>query len=283
MIALPFQAPPDYRNELGTVESDAALWFVFRGDRLLVEIDTERGIPMLPALPPSAGRAALRELTIGRLGERLCRVMEVSEAFVPPSGSRWEGLRGLFSAIEDAHFSIAGRALQILDWDRTHLYCGRCGAPTESGLTERVRTCPSCRLSAYPRIAPAVMAIVRDGDRILLARGERFAPGMFSALAGFVEPGEALEQCVVREVAEEVGIAVKNLRYFASQPWPFPHSLMIAFTAEYAGGEIRPQPGEIAEARWFEIFQLPKLPGKISIARGLIDHMVETIRAQQKP
>ena len=143
-----------------------------------------------------------------------------------------------------------------------------------------MRVCPACRLTAYPRVAPAVMALVRRGRELLLGRSPHFPPGMYSALAGFVEPGETLEQCVAREVAEEVGVTVANLSYFASQPWPFPHSLMIAFVCDWVEGEIRPEAGEIEAADWFNVLQLPKLPSKISIARRLIDAVSADIRRQ---
>ena len=132
----------------------------------------------------------------------------------------------------------------------------------------------ACALVVYPRIAPAVMCLVRRRREILLARSPRFAPGMYSALAGFVEPGESLEQCLAREVLEETGVRIANVRYFASQPWPFPHSLMIAFVADYAGGELAPAAEEIEDAQWFDIDALPNLPNRISIARRLIDGVV---------
>jgi len=131
--------------------------------------------------------------------------------------------------------------------------------------------CPACKLIFYPRISPAVMVLVRDGEHLLLARSPHFKPGVFSALAGFVEPGENLEQCAVREVREEVGVEITNLRYFQSQPWPFPNSLMLAFFADYAGGELKLDPTEIEAADWFHISDLPKLPDHVSIARRLID------------
>jgi NAD+ diphosphatase len=180
--------------------------------------------------------------------------------------------------LDDAHFALAGRALQLVDWDRTHQFCGRCGTRTEAHPQERVRLCPACKLSAYPRVAPAVMALVRRESQILLGRSHHFPPGMYSALAGFVEPGESLEQCIAREVLEEVGVRVSRARYFASQSWPFPHSLMIAFVCEWVSGEIKPQEAEIEDAKWFEVLQLPKLPSKISIARKLIDAVVEEMR-----
>jgi NAD+ diphosphatase len=209
-----------------------------------------------------------------------CWAAEAAADAEAPAGMRWEGLRALFSVLEDTHFALAGRAIQLLDWDRSHQYCGRCGAPTAAKSDERARVCPSCGLTAYPRIAPAVMALVRRGRQILLGRSPHFPPGMYSALAGFVEPGETLEQCVAREVAEEVGVRVCNTAYFASQPWPFPHSLMIAFVCDWAEGEIRPRQGEIEAADWFDVLQLPKLPSKISIARRLIDAVVEQMKRE---
>jgi NAD+ diphosphatase len=204
--------------------------------------------------------------------------VELAAETPAPTGTGWQGLRALFSVLDDAHFALAGRAAQLIEWDRTHQFCGRCGTRTESKRDERVRVCPSCKLAAYPRVAPAVMALVKRGRELLLARSPHFPAGMYSALAGFVEPGESLEQCIAREVAEEVGVRVKNLRYFASQPWPFPHSLMIAFVCDWASGELKPQASEIEAANWFEVLQLPKLPSKISIARRLIDAVVEEIR-----
>jgi len=221
-------------------------------------------------------------LYLGVLGGLACWAAEApADAPPPPAGHAWEGLRTLFSVLDDAHFALAGRAIQLVDWDRSHRYCGRCGTPTEAKAEERARVCPACRLSAYPRIAPAVMALVRREGEILLGRSPHFPPGMYSALAGFVEPGETLEQCLAREVEEEVGVQVSRIRYFASQPWPFPNSLMIAFVCDWIGGEIRPQAGEIEDAKWFDVLQLPKLPSRISIARRLIDAVVNEMRADE--
>jgi len=288
MERLPFHSPAGYRHRVAIDSAEEGYWFVFRGDRLLVEtppMNASGAQPARPRIPfgkqpgPLA-QAPLRSLYLGDIEGRHCFAMEVGDEAEPPVGAGFEGLRGLFSVLDEAHFSIAGRALQLIGWDRSHQFCGRCGTRTEPKPEERVRICPSCRLSVYPRVAPAVMALVRRGRELLLARGARFGPRMFSALAGFVEPGESLEQCVHREVEEEVGVEVTNLAYYASQPWPFPHSLMIAFTCDWVSGEIRPQPDEIAEAYWFDVFQLPQLPGKISIARGLIDAVTARICGQ---
>jgi NAD+ diphosphatase len=226
------------------------------------------------------GENPLRTLYLGRLGGTDCWAAELpKDAPAPAQGHSWEGLRTLFTVLDDAHFALAGRAVQLIDWDRTHQFCGRCGARTEAKREERARFCAACKLSAYPRVAPATMMLVTRGRELLLGRSPHFPPGMYSALAGFVEPGESLEQCVRREVAEEVGVRVNNIRYFASQSWPFPHSLMIAFVCDWESGEIRPQEGEIEAANWFEVLQLPKLPSKISIARRLIDAVVEKMRS----
>ena len=267
-------------------------WFVFRGDQLLVHMGPlerpsddlrVRARPAWAKLPLREhrdwlGAEPLRCLYLGVLGGVQCWAAELPKDTAPPPGMSWEGLRTLFSVLDDAHFALAGRALQLVDWDRTHQFCGRCSSRTEAHAEERVRICQACKLSAYPRVAPAVMALVKREDEVLLARSPHFPPGMYSALAGFVEPGESLEQCLAREVAEEVGVAVKNARYFASQSWPFPHSLMVAFVCEWAGGEIRRQESEIEEAKWFKVLQLPKLPSKISIARRLIDSVVDHIK-----
>jgi NAD+ diphosphatase len=298
MITLPFGRPADFAHSVRCDAPGDAHWFVFRGDQLLVEmgpLERPSDDPRVRARPAWArlpyrnalqkshewvGCEPLRCLYLGVLGGTQCWAAEVPKGASAPAGMSWEGLRTLFSVLDDAHFALAGRALQLIDWDRSHQFCGRCGERTEAHPEERVRVCPACKLSAYPRVAPAVMALITREDQILLARSPHFPAGMYSALAGFVEPGESLEQCISREVAEEVGVQVASPRYVASQSWPFPHSLMIAFVCEWVSGEIRPQESEIEEAKWFKVLQLPKLPSKISIARRLIDGEVASIRAR---
>jgi NAD+ diphosphatase len=293
MTELPFATPANYEPSCFTDQPGEGHWFVFKGDQLLVEMGPPdprptddlrvRSRPSWAKLPLRKnhnwlGADPARTLYLGRLGGVDCYAAELTAE--APAGFSWQGLRTLFSVLEDAQFALAGRALQLVDWDRSHQFCGRCGVRTEVKREERVRVCPACKLSAYPRVAPAVMALVRRGSELLLARGPHFPAGMYSALAGFVEPGESLEQCLAREVAEEVGVRICNTRYFASQSWPFPHSMMIAFVCEWSSGEIRPQAGEIEEANWFEVLQLPKLPSKISIARRLIDAISAEIRSE---
>ena len=280
-MTMPFNAPEAYvGGVIAAGEPDAgSLCFVFQQTLLLVG-----GEPPGRRLPAhwelaNLGRPPLRRLYLGTLGQRDCYAFEYGADTEAPPGMAWQGLRALYGRLDDSLFALAGRALQYIDWDRTHQFCGRCGTPTRHRTGERARECPACALIVYPRIAPAVMCLIRREREILLARSPRFPPGMYSALAGFVEPGESLEQCLAREVLEETGVRIANTRYFASQPWPFPHSLMIAFVADYAGGEITPAPDEIEDAQWFALDALPKLPNRISIARRLIDGVMAEMRA----
>jgi NAD+ diphosphatase len=250
----------------------AAVWFPFRGDRLLVRDATLLDYADLAAMGADfeAGHY------LGRLDDVDCYALQLDDALELPADTSLEGLRALYGRLSDDYFSIAGRAVQILLWDQTHRFCGRCGQPTVNAPSERAKLCPRCGLLSFPRLSPAVIMLVQRGPELLLARNRAFAEGFFSVLAGFVEPGESLEEAVAREVREEVGLEVTNIRYFASQPWPFPHSLMIGFTATYSAGEIHPQEDEIVEAAWFSrTAELPLLPGKLSIARRLIDWFLE--------
>ncbi|GHF94115.1 hypothetical protein GCM10017783_02660 [Deinococcus piscis] len=182
-------------------------------------------------------------------------------------------LRQLVTTHESAA-GLAGYAAQVLDFHSTHRFCGRCGTPTDSLSHEVARRCAGCGLTVYPRVAPAVMVLIWRGAgtkrEFLLARGPRHTPGLFSVVAGFTEPSETLEACCHREVLEELGVTVRSPQYVLSQPWPLPHSLMVAFSAEYVSGEIVPQPGEIEEARWFRADQLPQIPAPYSCAYHLI-------------
>ncbi len=189
-------------------------------------------------------------------------------------GDGISGPTGFVGSRRGFFFAMAGRAKQIVEWDRTHRFCGRCGTETGSGPSELAKECPRCEMLFFPRLSPAAIVLVRRGEGVLLARSPGFPPGMYSVLAGFVEPGESIEETIEREIREEVGIEVGNVRYFGSQPWPFPHSLMIGFTADYAGGELRTDPTEIEDADWCPADDLPDLPPKVSIARAMIDRFV---------
>ena len=252
-------------------EPGTAYWFAFRGNALLVH---EEG----PVRVPEAGSLKAFDLNaypykpVGSLRGRECYVVDLDPDAEPPEGMVFRDLRGLFSTIDKDLFGMAGRAVQIVEFDRTHQFCGRCSAKTVQGPDELSKRCTRCGTVYHPRLSPAAIVLVRRGDdELLLARSPGFPKGMYSVLAGFVEPGESIEETISREVLEEVGVEVENVRYFGSQPWPFPHSLMIGFTADYAGGEIEPQVGEIEDAGWYRLDALPDLPPRVSIARAMID------------
>lgn len=250
--------------------TERAWVFAFRGSELLVE--EVRGAAAVPC-PPDPGAGARHYL--GRLGGLDCWALDLTEIDGPPPGLALRGLRSLYGVLGDAQWALAGRAFQLVEWDRTHRFCGRCGEVTEDAVPERARRCKRCGHLAFPRLSPAVIVLVRRGDEMLLARGRAFAEPLYSALAGFVDPGESLEDAVAREVREEVGIEVTGIRYFGSQSWPFPHSLMIGFMADHAAGEITMDELEIVDAGWFAAQSLPPLPGKLSIARALIDAFLD--------
>jgi NAD+ diphosphatase len=271
-MALRFQAalvPPE-------PSPAGAFWLAVRSSELLLVDDGGR-----PKVPLTTDLAELGLTTeahhfLGTLDGIACFAAAVPDTGEPAAGAAFHGLRPLWSLVDEELFALAGRAVQIVEWDRTHRFCGRCGTPTVRAEGERAKRCPACELLAFPRVSPAIIVRVTRGDEILLARGRRWAHEvMYSVLAGFVDPGESLEECVVREVREEVGIEVRDLRYFGSQPWPFPHSLMVGFTAEYAGGAITVEDEELIDAQWFRVDELPPIPPKISIARRLIDDFVE--------
>lgn len=190
---------------------------------------------------------------------------------VEVEGCTWQGLRKFMLSGDYHVFQQLGYAAQISTWAREHRFCGSCGRPTVQVAGERAMYCEHDNLRFYPRISPSMIVLITRGDEVLLARSPRFVTGVYSTLAGFVEPGESAEDCVRREVMEEVQVKVKNIRYVGSQCWPFPHSMMLGFHADYDSGEIVPQPDEIEDARWFNINDLPPLPASRSIARHLIE------------
>ena len=254
---------------------ETSLWFVFKGQRILVrENDGRVSIPL---------KSDIKELDLnpsdaqyfGLLDTTPCFTGEITDQALPGKEFNFRGVRSLFNVMDKKVIMVIGLANHLMIWQRNHRYCGNCGNQMEDKKDERAKECPKCGLVNYPRISPAVIVAVLKGDQILLARSRRFPGGFYSVLAGYVEPGETLEECVRREVFEEVGIEVKNIRYFGSQPWPFPDSHMIAFTAEYLSGDIRSDESEIVDAGWFSPDNLPEIPGKISIARSLIDWFLQ--------
>ncbi len=184
-------------------------------------------------------------------------------------------LRKALNTLGEQWYAMIVRGYTILRWDKNHQYCGQCGSQTEYKSNVFERYCPACKLAMYPRISPSVIVRITNKDQILMARSHHFAPGSYGLIAGFVEAGENLEDAVHREVKEEIGISITNLQYFGSQPWPFPDSLMIGFTADYHTGDLVIDPSEIEHADWYRYDQLPGWPSSsISIARKLIDDFI---------
>jgi len=269
----PLVAPPP---ESGGGET---LWWCVQGSRVL--LDPRGGVPSGATLEDAGLEDAVLSagLFLGLLDDRPCWAVEVGREVGIPLGYEFVDLRAAYGLLGDRRWSIAGRAVQLVDWELTHRFCGRCATPTELAPGERARRCPRCGLLAFPRLAPAMITLVTRGDEALLARGVNFGVPMYSCLAGFVEPGETLEEAVAREVREEVGVEVGDVVYQASQPWPFPHSLMIGFRAQWVSGDIVVDPSEIVDAEWFRPDDLPMIPPGISIARRLIDAWVAGARS----
>jgi NAD+ diphosphatase len=266
MLVTPAHFVPLHAPQAGAQEHI----FVFRGGALLVR-ETDLALPdeaacLALGVPLAEARA------VGMLGRHYCRTVSVDAGGPEPGhGFAFRPLRSLFDALDMHLAAVAGRAFQIAEWARTHRFCGACGGAMEALAGERCMRCTRCGHAAYPRISPAMMVLVKKGDAILLARNAASPARRFSALAGFLEAGESVEDAVHREVYEEVGLRVHDLRYFGSQSWPFPHSLMIAFTAEWESGEIAVDPREIAEARWFGPGDaLPEFATGVSISGELI-------------
>jgi NAD+ diphosphatase len=254
------------------------LGLLVAGTDVVVQVDGDQlALPERASVQPLAEPGAAAWLYLGRLDGRPCYAAALASADtqVAPPFARI-AVRQLFDRLDAERLAAVGPALALVEWNTMHRYCGRCAAETALHADERVRRCPRCDAHFHPRIPPAVIVLVTRGRQMLLARNVRFPPGRFSAVASFAEPGESLEQAARREVREEVGVEVAELRYFGSQPWPFGHSLMIGFVAEHAGGDIRVDGQEIAEAAWFSADRLPDLPPPFSIARQLIDAFVSS-------
>lgn len=256
-------------------QTDRGYWFLFFGDNLLVatnndtiSIPTTESLQQLNLLP-------VNSIYLGRVDNIPCFAGSAASNNFDESRFKLIGIRPLFGLIDDEMFWLAARASHLVTWDRNTQFCGRCGSKTLSRCNEHSKLCPSCNLYIYPKISPAIIVAITNGNKILLAKNAMNKSNFYSVLAGFVEPGENLEECVVREVKEEAGIEVKNIKYFGSQPWPFPDSLMVGFTAEYAGGELVLDKNELSDAGWFTVDELPPIPGKISVAWKLINWFIE--------
>ena len=184
------------------------------------------------------------------------------------------GLRASYDLLPFEEYKMAGKAFEILNWDQNTRYCPSCGVPTKQ-ISDIGKKCPECRQEFYPHISPAIIVRITKNDSILMVRAKNFRGTYYGLVAGFLEAGETLEECVHREVMEETGIRIKNLKYFGSQPWPYPSGVMIGFTADYESGEIKLQEEELSAGDFFNKENLPEIPHKLSLARKLIDDWLE--------
>ena len=254
---------------------------LFHGNRVFVARDG--GHPALPRGDVEAYGLSLDQAHyLGTLDGTHCYGLAMPRSAALPEGLELLGLRALILEGNELVAGIAGQAFQLLEWARTHRHCGSCGQPTLPHAADRAVECPDCKLVFYPRISPVMMALVYrkndNGSELLLTRKAGYAEGRYTVVAGFVEAGESLEQCLAREVKDEVGVDIRNPQYFGSQPWPFPNSLVMAFSAEWAGGEVVPDGTELEDARWFSIDALPDLPEPVHISRQLIDGTLAQMR-----
>ena len=255
-------------------EEEKAFWFIFNGDNILIN--------KKDGFIPFVKKTDIGEITppkhsfIGSLDKYPC-FCGITSYIGPLEQYEFINIRSVYQLYGERFFNIVGFARQLAVWEDEHGFCGRCGKKTRNVLSERAKICPECGLILYPIVTPAVIMAVTKGDEILLVHANKYPSGFYSVLAGFVEPGETLEAAVKREVKEEVGIEIADIKYFTSQPWPFPHSIMIGFNACYAGGDIVADGTEIESAAWYKIDNLPaNIPSPMTISRKLIDNFVKT-------
>lgn len=242
---------------------------LFTGDRLVLA----KGVSRLPSLAEARDwKAGEREwFPVGPPAEGLAMAAQAASRWTAPAGAMAVGLRQALMLLKEPDLSLALTAAHFARWRRTSRYCGVCGTRNRASHRHQAMVCPSCRHLSFPKVSPAVIVQVTRGSRILLGRSRRHPSGSYSVLAGFVDPGETLEETVEREIEEESGVRVRDIRYFGSQPWPFPDSLMVGFTAVYDGGTVVLRDDELEDVGWFSAEELPPVPPPHSIARALID------------
>ncbi len=262
------RAPEKFENSFHIVISD---------DEILAP-DTGPWRPMTSDEYRWIGIDEVAQHFLGNIGGIPVFVNEVDPEADNPEGYEFETLWSFLGRVDEAIFYLLGRAKQVVEWYRNHQFCGQCGKPTGDAESDRSRKCHDCGILFYPRLSPSIIVLISRGEEMLLAKHANARSNFYSTLAGFVEPGETIEEAVHREVYEEVGLKVKNLRYFNSQSWPFPNSLMLGFHAEYDSGDIVLQAEEIAEAKWFHYTELPHRPAMVSISGWLIDAQIKSLQ-----
>ena len=257
------------------VSASTVYWFIFQNNNLLMLKDGATHSLPSASFMMTVKSHLRREHGFGEFAGAACFCAEIdSDAALPP-GVVAVSLRGALGLLDPDWYKPAVKAFSIINWDINHQFCSRCGNLTRHQPGSFERICNVCELTFYPRISPCMIVLIKKDDHLLMARSPHFVPGAYGLIAGFIEVGESIEDAVHREVKEEVNIDIKNLRYFGSQPWPFPDSLMIGFTAEYAGGDIIIDNKEIEAAGWYRFDNLPGRPSvSVSIASKLIEHFV---------
>ncbi len=252
-----------------------SLWFIFYKDELLLE-KKENGMLALPLgeQPPVLIPEKTTVHHITTMEGRSCKAFSLPHPIEEMEKYTFVGLRASYDYLPSTHYQTAGKAHEILHWDKNSLFCSACGTPMEQ-KDSIMKKCPNCGREVYPAISTAILVLVRKGDSILLVHAHNFKGPFNSLVAGFLETGETLEECVVREVKEETGLDVKNITYFGNQPWPYPSGLMVGFIADYAGGEIELQKEELSSGDFYTRDNLPELPRKLSLARKMIDWWAE--------
>lgn len=247
---------------------DASYYFIFNNDKLFITKNNE--IPFLDNIN-KLNLNILRKIYLGRFNNSPVFTLEINDSKILDYKLR--GLREFYKLVDEDVYLLASRAIQLINWDKNHSYCGRCGTKTETKEDEMAKVCPNCGFMSFTRLSPAIIvAITKNDNELLMANHTRSPKDKYSLIAGFVEAGETIEEAVHREVFEEVGLKIKNIKYMASQSWPFPHSLMLGFIAEYESGEINIDDFEIRDAKWFKKEDIEPLESNISIASSLINY-----------
>jgi len=258
----------------------AANWLMFLNDKpVIVGGQVKNPIPYFDN-PSRMGLTIENRFYLGLFRGEACYAASLDPMAGLPAEFTVCDMKLMLAQLPEAWFQLVGLAQQILTWDRNHQYCGACGSHTHFHAADRAKVCPDCGLQNYPRLSPCIITLVTNENKVLLGRSPQFIPDLYSTLAGYIEPGETVEQAVHREVKEEVGVELAKLEYVKSQPWPFPHSLMLGFIAEYQQGEIRIDEDELEDAQWWHIEKLPLIPPQGTISRALIDFYIERYKAQ---
>jgi NAD+ diphosphatase len=265
--------------------SEQALVICFHKDQILIEKNTPLPILLLNKLLDTHFQGK-RTFYVGKVEGNDLYALTLNEADVEPTASLMRDfslvpIKTFLEVLEDPWLDLVRRSKHLVYWDKITLYCGKCGHETSLSERETAKVCQPCQRTIYPNGSPAIIVLIEKEEKILLARSPHFAPGLYSALAGFIEPGESAEDAVRREVKEEVGIEIKNIHYFGTQYWPFPDIFMVGFTAQHAKGELEINPTELEDAQWFTVDSLPKLPPISSIGRNLIESTVKRKLQQQ--